>query len=176
MAENLRPTDSTQGLSNRGQAIAAECRREEESCKYTSATFYVWLRSARWVRRLFIVAPILIAGAASILMAHETLLGAILVLVAGFFPAVRDALNYDVSVEQISSLAAEFKSLQDAFRRTATITVLSDEDRAERELVTLMDRLDAARSHSLTPPEWCFGKAREKIKAGHYDFDVDGAA
>jgi hypothetical protein len=175
MAEDIRNDDTPKRLTARGEAIAQECGREEESCKYTSATFYIWLRSARRWQRVFIITPILIGGAAGILMVHETLIGAILALVAGFFPAVRDALHYDVSVEQIASLAAEFKSLQCAFRRTANITVLANENRAENELVELMKRMDAARSHSLAAPEWCFQKAKEKIKKGEYDFDVDEA-
>jgi hypothetical protein len=36
-----------------------------------------------------------------------------------------------------------------------------------------MDRVDVARSSSITPPEWCFEEAQKKIKAGHYDFEVD---
>ena len=37
-----------------------------------------------------------------------------------------------------------------------------------------MDRMEVARSSSLTAPERYFLKARDKIKAGHYDFEVDG--
>ena len=36
-----------------------------------------------------------------------------------------------------------------------------------------MGRMDAARAASLTPPERFFRKAKAKIGAGHYEFDVD---
>jgi hypothetical protein len=36
-----------------------------------------------------------------------------------------------------------------------------------------MDRLDVARSTSITAPEKYFQKAQKKIGAGHYDFGVD---
>jgi len=36
-----------------------------------------------------------------------------------------------------------------------------------------MKRLDAARSHSYTAPEWCFKRAQRKIKAGDYSFDIE---
>jgi len=37
----------------------------------------------------------------------------------------------------------------------------------------LMDRLDNARSVSISPPERYFAKAQKKIKRGDYDFTVD---
>jgi hypothetical protein len=40
----------------------------------------------------------------------------------------------------------------------------------------LMDRMDVARSTSITPPEWAFEEARRKIDAGHYSFAVDAPA
>jgi len=36
-----------------------------------------------------------------------------------------------------------------------------------------MRRMDNARAASVTPPERFFKKAKAKIGAGHYDFDVD---
>jgi hypothetical protein len=36
-----------------------------------------------------------------------------------------------------------------------------------------MDRMDSARSSSPAIPDWCFEKARKKIKVGHYTFDAD---
>ena len=51
--------------------------------------------------------------------------------------------------------------------------MLESENRAENDLIELMKRMDAARSHSLTPPERFFQKAKEKIKKGEYDYDVD---
>ena len=99
---------------------------------------------------------------------------AILAFVAGLFPALADALKIETSIDETARLAAEYKALQDRFRRTANLTVLSDLDKAEQVLAELMDRMDVARSSSVTPPERFFGEARKKIKAGHYDFSVDG--
>ena len=36
-----------------------------------------------------------------------------------------------------------------------------------------MERLDAARSHSVTIPEWAFKEAQEKVDSGDYDFQID---
>ena len=41
------------------------------------------------------------------------------------------------------------------------------------EFDALMQRMDDARAASLTPPESFFKKARQKQKAGDYDFAVD---
>jgi hypothetical protein len=37
----------------------------------------------------------------------------------------------------------------------------------------LMERLKIAGQRMLAPPEWCFERARRKIKAGHYHHDHD---
>jgi hypothetical protein len=90
------------------------------------------------------------------------------------FPALADALKIAAtSVDEISASAANFKALQDCFRRIATITVLSDIDAAEAALAELMDRMDVARSSSIKPPECYFTAAQAKIKSGDYDFTVD---
>jgi hypothetical protein len=36
-----------------------------------------------------------------------------------------------------------------------------------------MDRMDIARSSSITPPQLYFADARKQIEGGHYDFAVD---
>ncbi len=98
---------------------------------------------------------------------------AVLALIASLFPALADALKFETSVDEISRLAAEFKALQDRFRRAATITALGDVQAAEDALAELMDRMDIARSSSITPPESAFKEAQGKIAEGHYDFSVD---
>ncbi|KQP94120.1 hypothetical protein ASF60_13530 [Methylobacterium sp. Leaf113] len=55
----------------------------------------------------------------------------------------------------------------------AHITVLGDVDKAEGALGELMDRMDVARSVSVTPPERYFAMARKKIEGGHYSFEAD---
>jgi hypothetical protein len=95
---------------------------------------------------------------------------------ASLFPALADGLKIETSVDEITRLAADFKALQDRFRRAATITALTDVDTAEQTLAEVMDRMDVARSTSITPPEWAFEEARRKIDAGHYRFAVDAPA
>ena len=159
--------------------LVKECRRQEESCLYTSTTLYVWLRKARWWRRIFISAPIVLGAIAS-----WSILGgatatwaiwstAIAGLLAGVFPAVRDALGLDLHVDEIARQAAEFKSLQDRFRLVADTGAHKPGDAFETEVRDLIERLDDARKASSTPSERCFKAAREKIHAGHYSFSVD---
>ena len=160
----------------RRTAIIAECRRQDESCLYTSTTLYIWLRKVRLHKRIFVVAPIIIGGVAGLSVLQSVLEPwaiAILAFVASLFPALADALKIQTSVEEITKSASDFKSLQDRFRRIATITALNDVDGAEAALGELMDRMDVARSTSITPPEWAFEKARTKIESGHYTFAVD---
>jgi hypothetical protein len=76
-------------------------------------------------------------------------------------------------VDEIARLAADFKALQDRFRRVAKITALGDVDEAEAALAELMDRMEVARSSSITPPEKYFEAAQRKIRDGHYGFEID---
>ncbi len=46
-------------------------------------------------------------------------------------------------------------------------------DEAGEVLAELMDRMDAVRSSSLTPPQRYFDAARKQIEGGHYEFAVD---
>jgi hypothetical protein len=177
MAEDIRPANSDpRVIEQRRAPVIAECRRQEESCLYTSTTLYIWLRRVRLQKQIFVAAPIIIGGIAGIAILKEWLPDwciAILAFLASLFPALTDALKIETSVEEITRLAADFKALQDRFRRAANITALSDVDTAEQTLAELMDRMDVARSSSVTPPEWAFEKARRKIDAGHYTFAVD---
>ena len=160
----------------RAEAIAEEARRQEESCLYTSTSLYLWLRRVRLQKQLFVIVPIILGAVAGFSAFKEhvpAVLVATLTLVAGLFPALADALKIATSVDEISASAATFKALQDRFRRLATVTVLSDVDVAEAALAELMDRMDVARSSSITPPERYFTAAQAKIKSGDYDFTVD---
>ncbi len=160
----------------RAKAIAEEARRQEESCLYTSTSLYLWLRRVRLQTQLFVIIPIILGAVAGFSAFKEhvpAVLVATLTLVAGLFPALADALKIATSVDEISASAATFKALQDRFRRLATITVLSDVDAAEAALAELMDRMDVARSSSITPPERYFSAAQAKIKSGDYNFTVD---
>lgn len=165
-------------MEDRAVAIASEARRQEESCLYTSTTHYLWLRQVRRQNTIFIVAPILLGALAGFSVLKEFFpdwVVAVLALLASLFPALANALNIQTSVNEIAANAAAYKALQDRFRQLATIVILSDVDAAETELRELMDRMDVARSTSITAPEKYFKLAQKKIAEGHYDFTVDAA-
>jgi hypothetical protein len=159
--------------------LVKECKRQEESCLYTSTSLYIWLREARRWRVLFIVTPIIFGAIASwsVLQQPDNAwaiwITAAAGLIAGVFPAVREALDLDLHVDEISRIASQFKNLQDRFRIAADTGPDKAHEVFEAEVRDLMERLDEARKASVTPPERCFKKAQEKIKAGHYDFSVD---
>lgn len=159
--------------------LVKECKRQEESCLYTSTTLYIWLREARLWRAAFIVVPIILGAVSSwSILNRPELAWALWVtaaagLIAGVIPAVREALDLDLHVDEISRVASQFKNLQDRFRLAADTGAYKKEDAFEAEVRDLMERLDEARKASVTPPERCFRKAQEKIKQGHYSFSVD---
>jgi hypothetical protein len=88
-------------------------------------------------------------------------------------PAVYKALDLDVSLDFVAKHAHQYKILQDRFRQTRRITSLAAFEDFKNEFDTLMDKMDTARSSSLTAPERYFKKAQAKIQAGHYDFSAD---
>ncbi len=163
----------------RSKALIAECQRQEENCLYTSTTFYIWLRKVRRRSRFFIVAPIVFGALAtwSVLDQPEVpwvkWLTATLALLAGLLPAIYEALKLDVHIDVVRAQAAEFKNLQDRFRQASQITALGPLDEFKAEFDSLMQRVEAARSESLTPPERCFQLAQKKIKKGDYSFTTD---
>jgi hypothetical protein len=166
-------------MDPRLQQIIDECRRQEESCLYTSTALYEWLKSIRFWRIVFIVVPI-IAGSfasASILRKNPDLewASAAAALIAGLFPAIFKALHLDGSIKVISDNAAQFKVLQDRFRQAALIGATTPINELENEFKTLMARMDKARAASLTPPERFFKSAQNKIKNGDYSFGSDSS-
>lgn len=177
MAEDIRQQDSDlRVIEERRKAVIVECRRQEESCLWTSTTLFIWLRSVRRQRQFFVAAPIIIGGVAGLSVlkgwAPDWVI-ALLAFIASLFPALANALKFETRVEEIAKHAGDFKSLQDRFRQIATIVAPADLKDAETRLEDLTDRLDSARSKSITPPEWAFKAARKKIEAGHYSFTVD---
>jgi len=157
-------------------AVIDECRRQEESCLYTSTMLYIWLRIVRLKRRLFVTAPIILSGVAGLALAKELLpLWAIVLFtfVAGLFPALERALKLETDVEQIAGQAGQYKALQDRFRRIATIDALDEPSHARAALEDAMASLDQVRATSITPPEGYYVKAKKKIEKGDYEFAVD---
>ena len=180
MAENIRNPDTAVDLVDpRAEALIKECRRQEESCLYTSTTLYIWLRQTRLIRRIFVVTPVVLGALAtwSVLDKPELPLvvwiTASFALLAGLFPAIFGALKLDVHEVSIARQAAAFKTVQDRFRQLATISALGPYDAFETKFHKAMERVDEARAESTTPPERCFKTARKKIAAGDYCFNID---
>lgn len=178
MAEDLRVPDSTDSvMDERTQNLVNECRRQEESCLYTSTTLFEWLKSLRIWKTCFVVAPIIFGAVATwpLLSRVDTYkwLTGVCALLAGITPAVYKALDFDVSLAAVGKNANELKTLQDRFRQARHVSSLGEFSDFKKEFDDLMSRRDAARNVSSIPPERFFKKARAKVEAGHYDFDVD---
>lgn len=158
--------------------LVNECGRQSESCLYTSTSLLIWLRFLRSVKVVFIVVPLVFGATVSwrVLSAQDTgwkmATVAFMAIAAGVMPAVYSALRYDDYLAEARRLAGEFKNLQDRFYQLAILaTDLEDSDLLGR-FELLMDRLDAARSPSMTAPEWCFQRAKKKVKRGDYAPDA----
>jgi methyl-accepting chemotaxis protein len=178
MAKNLRQQNIDQRLLiDRRNQIVNEALRQSESCLYTSASLFEWLKCVRWYHRIFVVAPLVLgiiaAGAAIDRLLPDWLVAAI-ALLASLFPALADGLKIQLSNDEISRLAAEFKNLQDRFRILARVVApFLDTEESNNQLSELMARMDIARKSSITPPDWAFAAASKKIKQGDYNFGVD---
>lgn len=163
-------------MTSKTEQLIKECNRQAESCLYTSTTLFIWLRHARWYNRAFLVLPIILGAVSTWSVLQENgyvWLTAICALLAGLLPAIYEALDLKVSIEAISTLAAEFKNLQDRFRQAAEIHAAGDADEFDKQFEALMQRMEEARNKSITPPEWAFKAAQKKIDAGHYAFAAD---
>jgi hypothetical protein len=166
-------------MASKSTELALECKRLAESCLYTSTSFFIWLRFTRWVKIFFIAAPLVLGSLASwkLLVGYDLaevkVFTAICSFLAGLLPSMYAALKFDDHIEEAKHLAGEFKNLQDRFRQAAMVSSRKPFADFEADFKLLMDRLEQARSASLTPPEWCFKLAQWKIKTGDYDFDID---
>ena len=164
-------------MDERTKNLIEECKRQEESCLYTSTALFEWLKSLRIWNVGFVVVPIVLAAVATAPLftarpGYEWLI-AICALLAGLAPAIYKALDYDVGLNAVVQHAHQFKGLQDRFRQSWRVTALGQPDEFKKEFDALMAQLDSARSASLTPPERYFKKAQAKIQAGDYDFSID---
>ena len=162
-------------MDERAKQIIDECKRQEESCLYTSTALFSWQKETRKLRIVFIVVPIVCGSFASarILMRDPTYdwAVAILSLIAGLFPAIFKALDLDVSLATIADSANRFKTLQDGFRQASRIGATSKIDDLEEQFTSLMKRMDDARSANPIIPDRHFTAAQKKIQSGDYEFD-----
>jgi len=161
------------------EELIAECRRLEESCLYTSTSFYIWLKRRKIIKNIFITVPLVLGAAASwrLLTGSDLesvkVLTSIFAFVAGVMPTVYSALKYDDRLEKCADAAAEFKNLQDKFRQLANIFSQKSFKEFEEEFFEAMERMEKVREKSITPPEKFFKKAQKKVKKGDYEFDSD---
>lgn len=176
MAENIWHDDSGGGeLTIIQTALIAECEREEENCLYTSTSFYIWLRMLKATR-----AGLWTLGAiGSIVSANSILRGrhdyqvvmAALALAGVLMPGLIKAVQLDAAIKDYAAAAASFKNLQGEFRRAARVWSSKPFGEFEVEARKIIKTMNEARKPSLTPPEWCFRLAQNKIKRGDYDED-----
>lgn len=157
--------------------IISECRRQEESCLYTSTSLYCWLRSLRRWNRILVIAPIILGGIASwnILDGYNTnpwvMWGAaVAALLAGLLPTIFKTLGLDGHIDYISDQAAAYKNLQDRFRQLGNFAQHKTKEELKSEFDDLMSKMEGARSKSITAPERFFRAAQKKIKKGDYSF------
>lgn len=166
-------------MENKAEQLIQECRRQSEGCLYTSTSLFIWLRILRYLKVVFIVAPLILGSLAggklllSVDAENAKAFSAICAFLAGLLPSIYAALKYDDRLKECISLAAEFKNLQDRFRQAALVASGKSFPEFEAQFNELINRLELARKSSFTAPEWCFRKAQQKVKNGHYDYDVD---
>ena len=169
-------------MSTKTGELALECKRESESCLYTSTSFFIWLRVLQTVKVFFVVTPLVLGALAGwkLLTTSELpsvkLLTAVFAFLAGLLPTIYAALKIDENLAQCRKLAGDFKNLQDAFRRAALVSAKKSFKEFEDDVKPLIERLERARSESLVVPEVCFWLAQRKVKTGDYDFNVDAEA
>lgn len=181
MAEDFRKSDTSESLTKvtRLAEVQIEALRQEENCLYTSTAMYRWLTTVRWQQRAVLIAPIILAAAASYSYSREVFPAwalALVALISTLIPSIAKALDIETHVKELKDAAGEYKNLQDRFRQLAKIGSLDNPDAAEARLSELMDRLDAVRAKSLVVPQRHFEAAQKKIKSGDYDFSADIAA
>ncbi len=169
-------------MTDKRSELIDECARQYDNCLYTSTALFIWLRWLRIFRAVFVILPILLGavGTWKVLTKSNNpkfeIAAAVCGLIAGVIPAVYSSLKFAEHLTLCSKLAADFKNLQDRFRQAALFNSDTDLPKFEEQFEKLMKKMESARSHSYTAPEWCFHCAQEKIKKGHYKFDVDEAA
>jgi hypothetical protein len=176
MAENLRHDDSPESGLNVAQAsLIAECEREEESCLYTSTSFFIWLRMLKHIRTaLWVGGAVGSIGAASSILRGDQghpIIMAGLALAGVLMPGLIKAVRLDSAIKDYATTAATFKNLQGDFRRAAKVWSNKPFPEFEAEARKIIKAMNEARKPSLTPPEWCFRQAQKKVKRGDYNRD-----
>jgi len=165
-------------MNEKTEQLIQECKRQSEGCLYTSTSLFIWLRTLRLLKVVFIIAPLVLGSLAGgkLLLGNPTdarAFSAICAFFAGLLPSIYAALKYDDRLKECTLLASEFKNLQDRFRQAALVASQKPFAEFEAHFNELMNRLELARKPSFTAPEWCFRKAQKKVKKADYHYDVD---
>jgi hypothetical protein len=162
-------------MDDRCQETVLECQRQEESCSYTSAALYCWLKSKRFWRDVMIVIPIIAGSLASAKLFAKVpdweWLTAASAMLAGLFPLILKGLNFEGDLKRISEGASEFTILRDRFRQASRIGAHATAQEQKVEFEALMKRTDSARKSCPAIPERYFKQAQKKIGRGDYKFD-----
>ena len=166
-------------MPSKSVELAIECERLSKSCLDTSTSFFIWLKFLRGTKTVFVVVSLVLGSFAAwkFLTSFDVpwvrWVTAISAFIAGLLPSVYSALKLDDHLEECRNLAGEFKNLQDRFRQAALVSAQKAFSEFESDVKPLIERLEKARSRSVTPPEWCFTRAKRKIAAGDYKFAGD---
>jgi hypothetical protein len=163
--------------------LVKSCKRYYESCLWNSTVLFIWLRWQRRVKVWVTVVPIVLGSTPGVITIFKLLtaqgfksldvITSILSFLSGMTPLVYNALKLDEHMENCKRLSAEYTNLRDRFRTVAEVSVNKSIADFESDVRPLIERIERAREVGLTTPEWAYKAAEEKIKLGHYDFEVD---
>src|SRR4051794_15219341 len=98
-------------MSAKNVNLALECKRQSESCLYTSTSLFIWLRFLRAVKAAFIVLPLVFGSVAGWRLLNAStaptwrVIASIAAFLAGLFPAIYAALKLDDHLELCKQLA-----------------------------------------------------------------------
>lgn len=162
-------------MDPRTQSLIDECHRQSENCSYTGVTFTIWLRWLKTFRLFCEVSPVIFGALATWKIVSQTspTWAAVFTLLATVIPPVYRASKNDRAIDDYQNAAGEFSNLRDRFRQAATIYSHEDFTQFEAKVKPYLDRLEKARTRSLTPPNWVFWLAQRKVQSGDYKHDYD---
>ncbi len=163
--------------------LAKTCHRYYESCLWSSTIYFIMLGRLRKVKAWVAVIPILIGttpGLTTVLKLTSSqqvtkldVFISIMSFLSGMMPLIYNALKLDDQIEALKKLAAESINLRDRFRTALEVSVNKSLKEFEEDLRPLIERIEKTREAAVTTPDWAYDKAKKKIDAGHYSFQID---
>src|SRR5438045_3265633 len=139
-------------MTSKNAELALECKRQQESCLFTSTALFIWLRHMRILRVLFLIVPLILGSLAGWQLLKQShlesakLITSICAFLAGLLPTIYAALKLDDHLAECQHLAGEFKNLQDRFRQAALISSRKSFAEFELDVRPLIERLEKARA------------------------------